>query len=48
VTAVPNWEIGETFLFSEGEQLRIRAIDTDVDEELVDRGITAVFTVEPA
>jgi hypothetical protein len=26
----------------------ILAIDTDIDEELVERGINAVFTVEPA
>jgi hypothetical protein len=27
--------------------LRILAIETDIDDELVDRGINAVFTVEP-
>jgi hypothetical protein len=27
--------------------LRILAIETDIDDELVDRGINAAFTVEP-
>jgi hypothetical protein len=48
VSAVPNWTVGETFLLAGGERLRIVAIDTDIDDELVERGINAVFTVEPA
>jgi hypothetical protein len=44
VTAVPNWTIGETFSTGRGDEWRILAIDTD--DELVDQGINAVFTVE--
>jgi hypothetical protein len=47
VTAVPNWTVGETFSTGRGHEWRILAIDTDIDDELVDRGIKAVFTVEP-
>jgi hypothetical protein len=47
VTAVPNWTIGETFSTGRGHEWRILAIDTDIDDELVERGINAVFTVEP-
>jgi len=43
--------IAEMFKFllvlEDGEPWRILAIDTDIDDELVDRGINAVFTVEP-
>ena len=44
VTAVPNWTVGETFLT--GHEWRILTIDTNIDDELVERGINAVFTVE--
>jgi hypothetical protein len=47
VSAVPNYAVGETFLLGEGHRLRILRIDTDIDDELVDNGINAVFTVEP-
>jgi hypothetical protein len=47
VSAVPNYTVGETFLLGHGERLRILAINTDIDDELVARGINAVFTVEP-
>jgi hypothetical protein len=46
VTAVPNWTVGETFSTGRGHEWRILAIETDIDEELVERGINAVFTVE--
>ena len=48
VSAVPNYEVGETFLLSRGEEFRILAIDTDIDDELIDRGFNSVWTVEPA
>jgi hypothetical protein len=48
VTAVPNWTVGEVIPLGRGERLRVLAINDDVDEELVESGITAVFTVEPA
>jgi hypothetical protein len=48
VTAVPNWTVGETFSTGRGDEWRILAVDYDVDVELVDRGLNAVFTVEPA
>lgn len=47
VTPVPNWTVGETFSTGRGHEWRILAIDTDIDKELVDRGISAVFTVAP-
>ena len=47
VTAVPNWTVGETFSTGRGHEWRILAIDTDIEEELVDTGINAVFTIEP-
>jgi hypothetical protein len=36
VTAVPNWTVDETFSTGRGEEWRILAIDTDIDEELVE------------
>jgi hypothetical protein len=48
VTAVPNWTVGETFLLSRGERMSILAIETEIDEELIEQGISGVFTVEPA
>jgi hypothetical protein len=47
VTAVPNWAVGETFSTGRGDEWCILAIDTEIDDELVERGINAVFTVEP-
>jgi hypothetical protein len=47
VSAVPNWTVGETFMLGRGQQRRILAIDDNVDDELIARGIGAVFTVEP-
>ena len=48
VSAVPNWTVGEWFSTGRGHEWRILAIDTDIDEELVEHGFNAVFTVEPA
>ena len=48
VTAVPNWAVGETFATGRGHEWRILAIDSDIDEELIEQGINAVFTVESA
>jgi hypothetical protein len=47
VRAVPNWTVGETFSTSRGHEWRILEVETDIDEELVERGINAVFTIEP-
>jgi hypothetical protein len=41
-----NWTVGETFSTGRGHQWRILAIDAAIDDELVDQGINAVFTVE--
>jgi hypothetical protein len=38
VAAVPNWTVGETFSTGRGDEWRILAIDTDIDDELVARG----------
>jgi hypothetical protein len=48
VTAVEDWYVGDALLFRAREPLRIISIDTEVVDELVQRGISAVFTVEPA
>ena len=48
LTAVPNWTVGETFSTARGAQWRILAIDSEIDDELVEGGFTAMFTVEPA
>ena len=48
VNAVPNWKASEMFLTARGEKWRILAIDTEIADELVEQGINAVFTVEPA
>jgi hypothetical protein len=45
---IPSWTVGETFLVTAHQRLRILAIDYDLDDELVERGINNVFTVEPA
>jgi hypothetical protein len=47
VTAVPNWTVGESFSTGRGHEWRILAIDADIDDEFVARGVNAVFTVEP-
>jgi hypothetical protein len=44
VTVIPSWSEGETFLVTAHQRLRILAIDY----ELVEQGVNAVFTVEPA
>ena len=48
VTLLASWKVGETFLMGDRSQLRILAIDTEIDEELVECGFSGVFTVEPA
>jgi hypothetical protein len=40
VTAVPNWTVGETFSTDRGREWRILAIDSAIDDELVERGST--------
>jgi hypothetical protein len=47
VTAVPNWTVGDTFSTGRGHEWRILAIEADIVDELVARGVNAVFTVEP-
>jgi hypothetical protein len=42
VTVIPSW-----FLVTAHQRLRILAVDHDLDDELADQGITAVFTVAP-
>jgi hypothetical protein len=45
VTVIPSWSVGETFLVTAHQRLRILAVDDDLDDELAERGINAVFTV---
>jgi len=47
VTVVPSWSVGETFLITAHERLRIVAIDFELADELADAGINAVWTIEP-
>ena len=37
VSAVPNYEVGETVLLAPDERLRILAIDTDIGDELTEQ-----------
>ena len=46
VSPIRKWSVGETFLLSEGERLRILGIETEIDDLLVRRRFAAVFTVE--
>jgi hypothetical protein len=48
VTVIPAWGVGEEFLVTAHQRLRILAIATDIDDELVERGFNAVWTVESA
>jgi hypothetical protein len=51
VTAVPNWRVEEEFMLADGSQFRIVGINNDVDadglDELYERGINAIWMVEP-
>jgi hypothetical protein len=47
VTAVPNWSVGEELTVGSGEEFRILAKSSEVDEEMIEQGINGVFTVEP-
>jgi hypothetical protein len=47
-TVIPAWTVGEEFLITAHQRLRILAVDFDLADDLVDQGINAVFTVEPA
>ena len=47
VTAVPEWNVGDTFLLPGGEGFRILAIQTEIAQQLLDAGFNAVFVVEP-
>ena len=47
VTAVPEWNVGDTFLLPGGERFRILAIQTEIAQQLLDAGFNAVFVVEP-
>jgi hypothetical protein len=46
VTVVPNLIVNETFSTARGEAWRIVAIETDIEGEVVELGISGVFTVE--
>jgi hypothetical protein len=45
-SAVPNWQVGETFSLGSGETLRILEIRADVAPEVSDAGFHGVFLVE--
>ena len=47
IVATPTWKVGDEFFTGVDEFWRILAIDTDIDEELVERGFHAVWPVEP-
>jgi hypothetical protein len=48
VSVIPNWSVGETFSTGRGHEWRILAIETEIDDELVEHGVNAVLTVELA
>lgn len=45
VTVIPSWNEGAS-LVTAHQRVRILAIDFDLDDELFEEGINAVFTVE--
>ena len=47
LSLIPNWDVDETFALGEGQQLRIVAIDWEIDQEFRDGGFDAIFYVEP-
>ena len=47
VTAVPNWR-GRRFCSAVASGSASSPIDTNVDDELLERGVNAMFVVEPA
>ena len=47
VTAVPDWNVGDTFFLPGGEGFRIVAIQTEIAPPLFDAGFNGVFVVEP-
>jgi hypothetical protein len=48
VTAVANWNVGETIIDGKGGSWRVLAIETEIADELFEGGFNGVFTVEPA
>jgi len=40
-------QVGEVWMVGSGDRFRILAIDTEVHEELAERGINGIFVVEP-
>jgi hypothetical protein len=46
--AVRNWTFSETFSIGSGESFRILEILTELDAEMVDARVNAVFVVELA
>jgi hypothetical protein len=47
LSLIHNWELDETFTLGDGQQLRIVAIDWEIEQELRDAGFDAIFYVEP-
>jgi hypothetical protein len=46
--AVPNWNVGETFLMAHDRRFRILEIRTELLPEMLEAGFNAIFVVEPA
>jgi hypothetical protein len=46
VSAIPNWSPDEVITFGTGHQARIVAIDTELNEKIIEAGFRALFVVE--
>jgi len=44
---MPTWHVGDEFLITHDQRLRIVAIDADIPNELYEQGINGVWMVEP-
>jgi hypothetical protein len=47
VSMILNWEVDEVITLGDGAQIRMLAIQTEIADELVERGFSGVFTIEP-
>jgi hypothetical protein len=47
VTVIPSWSVGETFSTGRGHELRISRSTPKSTTSSSERGINAVFTIEP-
>jgi len=44
---VPTWSAGDVITLGRGEQPRVLSVETEIDNELIDKGFNGMLTVEP-